>query len=76
MNILTQLSRCLVNIVANETVLMKVWGLETTPLSTAKKRMERSKQQITQKAHSFISTVLAVDFLFNRKQYNNDRDKI
>jgi hypothetical protein len=42
---------------------MKVCGLETTPLSTAKKRVERKNVTITNTIHSFISTVLYAVFL-------------
>ncbi len=31
----------------NETVLMKLWGLETTPLSTAEMRVERNTETTT-----------------------------
>ena len=43
---------------------MKVWGLETTPLSTAGMRVERNNETITNTAHIFISTVLYDGFSF------------
>lgn len=50
---------------------MKVWGLETTPLSTRFPAVERNKETTTKKAHSFISTVLSEVFIFNRHDTNN-----
>ncbi len=37
----------LFTIAPNETVLMKLWGLETTPLSTAEMRVERNTETTT-----------------------------
>lgn len=42
---------------------MKVWGLETTPLSTAKKASGAQYRNNNHAVHSFISTVLAVVIL-------------